>query len=89
MEVSRPTKNDVLEYLGLQTRKTTMDYAMPALALFAGGVAFGAALGLLLAPKPGSELREELARRAHIGHNGDTGETASTSKSGSTRTSAA
>ncbi len=88
MEVSRPTKDDVLEYLGLQTRKSTMDYALPALGIFAGGVLFGAALGLLLAPKPGSELREELARRAHIGQNNDPGTTVSASK-GATRSPAA
>ncbi|MEZ4268300.1 MAG: YtxH domain-containing protein [Myxococcota bacterium] len=87
MEANRPTKDDILEYLGLQTRKSAMDYAVPALGIFAGGVAFGAALGLLLAPKPGSELREELARRAHIGHNGDTS-TAKSASGSATRASA-
>jgi hypothetical protein len=87
METTRPTKDDILEYLGLQTRKSAMDYAVPALSLFAGGVAFGAALGLLLAPRPGRELREEIARRAHIGQAPE-GNSASTSKSSTSRASA-
>jgi hypothetical protein len=89
MEASRPTKDDILEYLGLQTRKSAMDYALPALGIFAGGVAFGAALGLLLAPKPGSELREEIARRAHIGQNSDSSTVTSPTKGHATRAPAA
>jgi hypothetical protein len=37
---------------------------LPGLGIFAAGVAAGAALAMLLAPKPGAELRREIRRRA-------------------------
>ncbi len=52
--------DDVLEKLGLEGRRTTTDKVMPALAIFGAGVLVGVGIGLILAPKPGSELRGEL-----------------------------
>ena len=56
-------KEDFLNMLGLETRRNTVDYLVPALALFGVGVLVGTGIGLLVAPKPGRELREDLATR--------------------------
>lgn len=56
-------KDDLLNVFGLETRRNTVDYLVPALALFGVGVLLGTGIGLLVAPKPGKELREDLARR--------------------------
>jgi hypothetical protein len=50
----------VLSSLGLQQRSTTMDKVLPALALLGTGVLVGVGVGLMLAPRPGRELREDL-----------------------------
>ncbi|MCB9729759.1 MAG: YtxH domain-containing protein [Deltaproteobacteria bacterium] len=67
-----------------------MEYALPALGIFAGGVVLGAAVALLVAPKPGQELREDIARRIPFGSNGDPttkSVTSGSSTSGATTTS--
>jgi hypothetical protein len=65
-------KDDLLEKVGLQSRRSTMDSVLPALGIFALGVAVGAGIGLMLAPKSGAELRNDL--RARLPHRGnDTG----------------
>ncbi|MFZ5472001.1 MAG: YtxH domain-containing protein [Myxococcota bacterium] len=56
-------KDDVLEVLGLQSRRTAVDYLLPAVGIFSVGVLVGAGIGLLLAPKPGAELRHDLRER--------------------------
>lgn len=56
-------KDDLLNMLGLETRRNTMDYLVPALALFGVGIVVGAGIGLLVAPRPGRELRDDLAQR--------------------------
>lgn len=58
------TTDDVLARLGLQARATTRDYLFPAIGLFAAGILVGSGLGLLFAPRRGSELRAELGQRA-------------------------
>ena len=58
-------KDDFLNLLGLETRRNAVDYLVPALALFGVGVVVGTGIGLLVAPKPGRELREDLAQRLH------------------------
>ena len=55
-------KNDFLHLLGLEARRAPLDYLGPALAVFGVGVVIGAGVGLLLAPRPGRELREDIAR---------------------------
>jgi gas vesicle protein len=64
MDLSSMTKDDILHALGLQERRTTADAMMPALALLASGVLVGAGLALLFAPKPGTEVRRDIARTA-------------------------
>jgi hypothetical protein len=52
----------ILDSLGLQRKRTPQDVLLPALGIFGAGLAVGAALGLLLAPKPGGEIRGDIRR---------------------------
>lgn len=56
-------KDDVLSWLGLRRRSSVASALVGGLGLFAGGLALGAAAALLLAPKPGRALREDLKTR--------------------------
>lgn len=56
-------KDRLLDMLGLQTRRGAMDYMVPAVSLFGVGLLLGTGLGLLVAPRPGRELRQDIARR--------------------------
>ena len=53
-------KDDVLDLIGLEERRSTSDKLVPALALFGAGVLVGVGIGLVLAPKPGRQLREDV-----------------------------
>ncbi|MCA2977898.1 MAG: YtxH domain-containing protein [Myxococcaceae bacterium] len=53
-------KDDVLDLIGLEERRSTSDKLVPALALFGAGVLVGVGVGLLLAPRPGRQLRDEV-----------------------------
>jgi hypothetical protein len=59
-------RDDILEGLGLQ-RRGNMDWVGPAMTALGVGLLVGAGLGLLLAPKAGSVLREELRERLESG----------------------
>ena len=54
----------LLDRLGLEQKRSTMEVVMPALAIFGAGLAVGAALGVMFAPKRGDELRADLRHRA-------------------------
>ncbi len=56
-------KDDVLDLIGLEERRTAADKMVPALALFGAGVLVGVGLGLMLAPKPGRELRQDVKQK--------------------------
>lgn len=58
-------KEDILHMIGLETRRTTTDYVLPALGIFGAGLIVGAGLGLIFAPKSGREIRGELTERMH------------------------
>jgi hypothetical protein len=58
-------KDDVLNLVGLESKRTAADAVVPTLTAFSVGVLVGVGIGLLLAPKPGSELRDDL--RAKLG----------------------
>lgn len=66
-------RDDLLDMVGLESRRSTAEKMVPALALFGAGVLVGVGLGLMLAPKPGRELREDLRARLNRGEsNGST-----------------
>ncbi len=52
-------RDDVLHRLGLEEHTPTSDF-FTGLGLFAVGVLVGAGLGVMFAPKPGSEMRNQL-----------------------------
>ena len=62
-------REDIFNSLGLQSIPDRSDTILPAMAIFGAGILVGAGLGLLFAPKPGRELRDDLRRNA-----GDLGE---------------
>ncbi len=62
-DVSNLDKNDLLNAIGLETRRTATDYVLPALGVFGAGLLVGAGLGLLFAPKSGKEIRGNLRGR--------------------------
>jgi hypothetical protein len=59
MSIGNLSKNDILEALGIDTG----GWIGPAAAAFGIGLAVGAAAALMLAPKSGAELREDIADR--------------------------
>jgi hypothetical protein len=60
-------RDDLLNLVGLETRRDATDYLLPAVGFFAAGLLVGAGLGLMLAPKAGNELRDELRQRLQGG----------------------
>jgi hypothetical protein len=50
----------VLDRLGLQHKRDASDMLLPALGIFGAGLAVGAVLGLLFAPRRGEETRTEI-----------------------------
>jgi hypothetical protein len=63
MKASDISKDEILKAIGLQTRQDFTDYMIPALGLFSAGMLVGAGLGVLFAPKAGSEFRRDLSER--------------------------
>jgi len=58
-DLKKMDRDDVLEMVGLQ-RASSNDWVAPALTALGVGLLVGVGLGLLLAPKPGAELRNDL-----------------------------
>lgn len=56
-------KDDILGALGLQTRQSSASWLLGSLGLFGLGMVVGAGVALLVAPKPGAELRRDLEGR--------------------------
>jgi len=54
---------DLLSYMGL--RRVTKDWLPRTLVGFGAGMLVGAAAALILAPKPGAELRTDIADTAN------------------------
>ena len=55
-------RDELLGMIGLE-RKSSTDWIVPTLGALSVGILLGAGLGLLLAPKSGSELREDLSKK--------------------------
>jgi len=62
-----PSKNDMAGVIGLEQRRTTTQDASAALGLFGTGMLVGAGLALLFAPKPGQDLRRDIAQKVSAG----------------------
>ncbi len=60
---SLPTREDLVNALGLASRRsTTADFAS-VIGIFGAGLLIGAGLALLFAPKSGEDLRHDLGER--------------------------
>jgi hypothetical protein len=53
----------ILEYLGLERRRGVLSSALPVMGALAAGMLAGAGVALLLAPRPGKELRADIQRK--------------------------
>ena len=62
-ELRNLDRDDILEMIGLQKKASTASYLAGALGTFGIGILVGAGIGLLMAPKSGRELRENLRDR--------------------------
>jgi hypothetical protein len=62
-ELRKLDKDDILEMMGLQSKTSTGAWMAGALGTFGVGLLVGAGIGLMLAPKAGRELREDLRDR--------------------------
>ncbi|HVV51030.1 MAG TPA: YtxH domain-containing protein [Polyangia bacterium] len=56
-------KDDVLGLMGLETKSSTAGDLAMTLGTFGVGLLVGAGIALLLAPKPGNELREDIREK--------------------------
>ena len=61
--LSRYDRADILAAIGMEPKRSTTDVVLPAVGFFAIGVLAGVGLGMLFAPKPGYELREDLSEQ--------------------------
>jgi hypothetical protein len=60
--------DDVLSALGLERRRGTLGYVLPAVGYFAAGLVIGTGVTLLVAPKSGRQMRRELGEKVrHVG----------------------
>ena len=59
-DIKNMDKDDVLGMLGLEARRSDTSRVLKALGTFGIGLVVGAGVALLLAPKAGSELRQDL-----------------------------
>jgi hypothetical protein len=58
-DLKKVDRDDLLDLVGLQ-RASSNDWVAPALTALGVGLLVGVGVGLLLAPKPGAELRNDL-----------------------------
>ncbi len=65
-------KDDFLGMIGLQSKRSFTNELLGTLGTFGIGLLVGAGVALLLAPKPGRELRDDI--RAKIRHGKGEGE---------------
>jgi hypothetical protein len=70
-DISDLSKDDVLSALGLSARRSTSGRWLEAAGIFGVGLLIGAGAALLLAPKSGQGLREDLGERLRRARNGE------------------
>jgi len=58
-ELRNLDKNDILNALGLESRRSSSDMVLPVLGIFTAGLITGLGAGLMLAPKSGQSLRDD------------------------------
>ncbi len=73
-DVKNLDRNDVLGLLGLQTKESETSRLLGTLGAFGVGLLAGAGVALLLAPKPGRELRDDIRSKLRRGEAGADGE---------------
>jgi hypothetical protein len=71
-DLSDLSKDDILSALGLATKRSTAERVLGTAGVFGLGLLIGAGAALLLAPKSGQGLREELGERLRRVRNGET-----------------
>jgi hypothetical protein len=57
------SKDDLLDYLGLESRRGVSDLVSVGLGAFSAGILLGMGLGMIFAPKAGVEMRADLAHK--------------------------
>ncbi len=67
-DIKNMDKDDLLGLLGLETKHSGAGRLLGALGIFGIGLLVGAGVALFLAPKAGSELRDDFRKK--IGHDG-------------------
>jgi len=58
-----PSREELLNAIGLASRSSTTSDVASAIAVFGAGLLIGAGLALLFAPKTGEEMRRDLSDR--------------------------
>lgn len=64
-----PSREEIASAVGLETRRSAGGDLLAGLGIFGTGMMLGAGLALLFAPKPGQEIRHDIAER--VGEMGD------------------
>ena len=70
-DIKNLDKDDVLGMLGLEARRSDTSRVLKTLGTFGIGLVVGAGVALLLAPKAGSDLRQDLRSKLRRGGKGD------------------
>ena len=60
-----PTKDDLAQTIGLQTRPSASSDLFAAFGVFGAGLLLGAGLALLFAPTSGPQLRNDIASKVN------------------------
>lgn len=59
----KATRKEILSALGLEVRRRPTDYLIPAAGILGAGLVIGIGMGMILAPKSGRHLREDIGSR--------------------------
>jgi len=70
-DITDMDKDDVLGMLGLESKRSDSNRLLTTLGIFGVGLLVGAGVALLLAPKAGSELRDNLRAKLRRGQQDD------------------